>query len=177
MQSFWRGKSQSIAGCKREHIQKIVKIAFGIREEKNRNLGMEINSYTFQELYLYYCYIERIAKVDTCFSKILMESCQRKNKTAIQKIEERQVQKENLEKEINEMSKEEKWRYEIFDRQQDILYYQNLADSDTYSTEDKIIIAELLKEYWISSRKWEGDRVSKKQVIKISKIKEILKTV
>lgn len=174
MQSFWRGKSQDIAGCKREHIQKIVKIAFGIGNVKSDCLWKEINIYTFQELYLYYCYIERIAQADTYFSKKIKESCNRRNKTAIQKIEERQRQKEKQEKKIKEMSKEEKWRYDIFDKQQDVPYYQNLIDSDTYSSDEKIIIAKLLREYWINSEKWEDKKVSKKQLLKISKVKGIL---
>lgn len=175
MQSFWRGKSQYISGCKREHIQKIVKTSFGIGSEKSECLRQEIKVYTFQELYLYYCYIERMAQADTYFTKIIKECCNRGNKIAIQKIEERQREKEKQERKINEMSKEEKWRYDIFVKQQDVPYYQNLIGSDTYSVEDKNVIARLLKEYWIDSGKWEDKKVSKKQLIKISKVKEILK--
>lgn len=176
LQSFWRGRSQRIEGCKREHIQKIVKTAFGIGSERNDCLWKEINIYTFQELYLYYCYIERMAQADTYFSKIIKEGCNsnRNNKTAIQKVEERQREEENQEKKINGMSKEEKWRYDIFDKQQDMQYYQNFIESDTYSPEDKMIIAGLLKEYWIGIGKWEDKKVSKKQIIKISEVNKIL---
>ena len=41
--------------------------------------------------------------------------------------------------------------------------------------EDRILVATILKEYWKSEKKWEGDKVSKKQIMKIKKIKEILK--
>lgn len=178
LQSFWRGKSQRIEGCKREHIQKIVKSAFGIGSERSDCLKTEINIYTFQELYLYYCYIERMAQADTYFSEIIKKSCNsnRNNKTAIQKIEERQRAEENQEKKINEMSKEEKWRHDIFDKQQDMdmQYYQSFIESDTYGSEDKMIIAGLLKEYWTRIGKWKGNKVSKKQIIKISEVNKIL---
>lgn len=175
MQSFWRGKSRYIAGGKREYVQKIVAGAFGIRSEKNTRLGAQIQAYTFQDLYLYYCYIERIAKADTYFAKILIQSSKTNNHLAVRKIEEKQEQKKREDREGDELSREEKWEKDISERQQDMLYYQDLIDGEIYDAEEESVIAGLLKKYWIAAKKWEGDKVSRKQAIKISKIKEIVK--
>lgn len=174
MQSFWRGKGRYIAGCKREYVQNIVAGAFGIRSEKNVHLGAQIQAYTFQELYLYYCYIERIAKVDTYFAKVLINSSKTKNHMGVRKIEERQEQKKREEKERDELSKEKRWEKDIAGGQQDMLYYQDLMGGEIYDAEEEGIIAELLKKYWVAAKKWEGDKVSKKQVIKIENVKKIL---
>lgn len=64
LQGFWRGRSQYIDGCKREQLQTIAARAFGIRSAQSSCLREEIRQYTFQELYMYYCYAERMAKVD-----------------------------------------------------------------------------------------------------------------
>ncbi len=179
LQSFWRGKSPSVNGCKREQIQKITALVFGIRSEKSNSLHKEISLYTFQELYLYYCYVERLAKGDEYFAKVLRNRyIEKQNKLAEQKMLKEQVAKKEQEeaerRKVEDMSKEEKWRYDIFEKQQDINYFQMLVDGKECNTEDSVEIARLLMEYWKKIGKWEGSKVSKKQILKIDKVKEFL---
>ncbi len=179
LQSFWRGKSEFVDGCKREHIQKIIKTAFGINSDTAGSLGQDIRSFTFKELYLYYCYIERIAKSDVYFSDTIRKWYGEKRKKSVaQKQEEEQLQKKRREeaerKKVEEMSKEQKWAYEICEKQKDMDYFRELDSSEPYSQKEKVIIAGILKEYWKKTGKWEGGKVSKKQEKKISKVKEIL---
>lgn len=178
LQKFWHGRSPYVAGCKREQIQKIVKLAFGIGSDRANTLNKEIRSYSFQELYLYYCYIERIAKGDIYFSKLLWENnkIKQEKEKAQKRAEREQKEKEQKEAEnrrIGEMSQKERWQHEIFEKQQDMNYFQRLDDVE-FSQEDKIIIAGLLKDYWEKTGKWEGNKVSKKQVVKITRVQEIL---
>ena len=74
LQSFWRGRSKYIDGCKRKQLQIIVELVFGIGNEQRSCLRQEIRRYTFQELYLYYCYVERMAKGDDYFIQYLQKS-------------------------------------------------------------------------------------------------------
>lgn len=179
LQSFWRGKSAFVDGCKREQVQKIAAFAFGIRSEHTSDFHKEISMYTFQELYLYYCYVERLAKGDGHLSQFLRDHYkERQSRLAEQKAMKeqaaRKVREEEEQKRIEEMGKEEKWRYDIFEKKLDIDYFQRLVFGGELKEQDSIEIARLLKEYWIMQEKWEGNKVSKKQMIKISKIKEIL---
>ena len=49
----------------------------------------------------------------------------------------------------------------------------DLSEIDDFSPENKIFLAQALKEYWIESQKWSG-KLSKKQKIKVRKVKAIL---
>lgn len=179
LQSFWRGRSEYVDGCKREQVRKIAALAFGIRSERSSSFHKEISQYTFQELYLYYCYVERFANGDEYLSQFLRNQYKGKqSKLAKQKaVEEYEAKKELEEKELRkvaEMGKEEKWRYDIFEKQQDIEYFQRLASGEEFDDRDSADIARLLKEYWKMQGKWEGNKVSKKQILKIDKVKVIL---
>lgn len=59
LHSFWRGSGKPVGGCKREDVQHIARVVFGIYNVKGSYLDREISSYTFQELYLYYCCVDR----------------------------------------------------------------------------------------------------------------------
>ncbi|MCI9368954.1 MAG: hypothetical protein HFH65_01275 [Lachnospiraceae bacterium] len=178
LQNFWRGNSPKIAGCKREYIQKIIKLVFGIKAKEEHCMDKDIALFTFKELYLYYCYIEQIAKIDRPFSKLLLISYNAKSKKAIEqrhskeqrkKEEQEAAEREKLEK----MGKEQRWRYEIIEKRGDMRYFQEVVDGKICD-EDKLLIARILKEYWETERKWEGDKVSKKQLMKIKQVKEVL---
>lgn len=80
LQSFWRGNSKRIDGYKRNEVQRAVKLVFGIGSEKAGNLNSVIRSFTFQELYLYYSYIEQIARSDIRLSELLYERTMQKQK-------------------------------------------------------------------------------------------------
>lgn len=178
LQSFWRGNSPRIAGSKREYVQKITRLVFGINGKEKCHMDNQIVLFTFKELYLYYCYIERLVKIDKSFSKLLLESYQEKNKKANEQkhFEEQRKKKEEQEAEkekLGKMGKEQRWKYEIIEKQEDIRYFQEIVDGRICG-EDRILVATILKEYWKSEKKWEGDKVSKKQIMKIKQIKEIL---
>jgi len=179
LQSFWRGRSPFVNGCKREQVQKIVALVFGIRSERDRSLHREISQYTLQELYLYYCYVERLAKVDDYFFQLLRNRYgekQRKlteQRAAIEQAAKKEQEEEEQQR-IAKMDKEEKWRYDIFTKQQDIDYFQKLTSEGEYSPEERVKIASLLEEYWKSIDKWEGKKISKKQILKVERVKEIL---
>ena len=178
LQSFWRGKSKYIDGCKREHLQKIAELAFGIRSEQSCYLRKEISQYTFQELYLYYCYVERMAKGDLYLIQYLQRCKKEKQrKLAAQKEkaeQEKQKAQEEEQRRINEMSGIDRWKYDIFEKQQDMDYFKALNDEKKFSKEDRTAVARLLMEYWKMTKKWAGDKVSKKQMIKIAEIQSIL---
>lgn len=179
LQSFWRGKSFYVDGCKREQIQKIAALVFGIRSEQGSSLLKEISLFTFQELYLYYCYVERLAKADEYLSQSMRNYYKEKQrKSTEQKAMKEQAAKEEREREeqtkVEKMDKEEKWRYDIFEKQQDIEYFQKLTAGGEFNDQDSVAVAQLLREYWAMHGKWEGSKVSKKQVVKIDKVKEIL---
>lgn len=178
LRGFWHG-TDKIDGCKREQIQRITTFAFGIKNERERCLSAEIRSLTFQELYLYYCYLERIANGDPYFSQFLWENYKEKQSKSIvrKRLEEQQKQKlqeEEEQRKLEEMGEEERWWYEISQKQQDIFYFQKLVSEEKYKGEERITVARLLKKYWQEVGKWEGNKVSKKQMEKIGKIKEIL---
>jgi len=178
LQKFWHGESTYVAGCKRMQIQKIVQLVFGIGSDKKKDLHKEIRPYSFHDLYLYYCYIERIANGDLYFSELLWDKNEKEQEKVKSRKRTEQEQKEREKKEaknrkIEEMSREERWKYEIYEEQQDMNYFQKLEDVEL-SSEDKIMIAGFLKGYWKTVGKWEGNKVSKKQSLKIAKVKEIL---
>lgn len=179
MQSFWNGQSKYIAGCKRIQIQNIAKFVFGIQKREDKLLDMDLRDFDFKDLYLYYCYVEQMIKENGYFSNLIKENYKKtieeqremKKQRRIEEQKKQEQQKKAEEEKIGKMSKEERWRYEIFEQKKDINYFEQL---DKSNEEDKIIIAVLLKEYWRREGKWGNNKVSKKQVVKISKIKEIL---
>lgn len=179
LQNYWRGRSKFVEGCKRENVQKIADRVFGIRTQTDHQLNKEISSLTFQELYLYYCYIERIVKCDTYLSKLLLDRYKMKRKKAMERKREAQelekkMKQEEQQKMLDEMGKEQRWEYDIFEKHMDMEYYFQLEKGQITVQEDKILIAGLLREYWKKIGKWEGNKVLKKQAAKISTIKEIL---
>lgn len=178
LQSFWRGKSKYIDGCKREQLQTIAELAFGIRSEQSSCLRKEIRQYTFQELYLYYCYVERMAKGDGYFIQYLQKCGKEKQRFLAAQKEKAEQEKQRAQEEerrkIDEIFGIDRWRYDIFEKQQDMDYFQDLDDEEKFSPEDRAAVAGLLMEYWKMAKKWEGDKVSKKQKIKIARIQEIL---
>ncbi len=178
LQSFYCGKSKYIDGCKREHLKKIAELAFGIRDNQSSCLRKEIRQYTFEELYLYYCYAERMAKGDSYFIQFLQKRKKEKQSfLAEQKEKAEQEKRKVLEEEqrkIDEMYGIDRWKYDIFEKQQDMDYFQALNDEEKFSDNDRIMVARLLMEYWKMTKKWKGDKVSKKQKVKIAKIQEIL---
>lgn len=181
MQSFWRGNNKYIAGCKREQICAIAKYIFGIENSKSNRIHNELRNLDFKELYLYYCYVERIIKGSESFSEILWKDYQKSIKEqremAQLKRAEEQTKKEEQriqeEKRIANMDEKERWKWEIFEKKEDIEYFYCLEKNE-YDEKSKIEIAKLLKEYWIQEKKWDKNKVSKKQIKKISKVKEIL---
>lgn len=181
LKSFWRGKSKFVSGCKREQIQKIAELAFGITDANRQTLSKEINNFTFEELYLYYYYIEQIARGDEDLYKIILKNYidkQRNNEEKHkEKQKEKQKKKEKLEKEeqekLEKMDKEERWSYEIFQMKQDMNYFQRLVNNG-FDDKDRVQVARLLKKYWKENKMWEGNKVNKKQTGRIDKINEIL---
>lgn len=181
LQSFWRGKSEYISGCKREQIRKIVKLAFGIGNESNQNLCKEINNFTFQELYLYYYYIEQIVRGDKGLYEIILKNYKEKQKIneekRKEKREEEQKEKEKVKQEEQEklerMDKEERWKYEIYNMGKDKDYFQKLCNNMSDDT-DIIKIAGILKQYWKDNKMWEGNKINKKQTERIKRIKNIV---
>ena len=179
LQNYLHGKSEFVEGCRRSHIQEIIKLVFGMKEKKDSCLHKELSPYSFQELYLYYCYVEQIAKSSSFFIDLLKKRYMaQQGRKAIQGItvaqKEQEEKKEAQKKKFEEMSQEQKWGYEICEMQKDMQYFRELLNSVKYSNEDRKIIANILKAYWKDIGKWEGNGVSKKQVEKICKIKEIL---
>lgn len=83
LQSFWRGNSKKIDGYKRREVQKTVKLIFGIGSGKDGNLNSVISSFSFQELYLYYSYIEQIAQSDIRLSELLYKRNVQKQKSIL----------------------------------------------------------------------------------------------
>lgn len=180
LQSFWRGKSKDIDGSKREHLQKIADLVFGITSCQSSALWPKISGYTFQELYLYYCYVERMAKGDDSVTQLLqiLQSCRKEKRQllAAQRKQEEEAAKEKEQRRVDGLCGEERWKYDIFEQQQDMEYFQELDNEEKFSMEDRIVVARLLMEYWKMIKKWTGDKVSKKQVKKIAKIQRILET-
>lgn len=179
LQSFFRGKGKYVDGCKREQLQTIVRLAFGINSGQSSYLRQEIRAYTFQELYWYYCYIERMAKGDAYLIDYLQElETEKRALLAAQKEKKEQEKRRELEEkqeEIEKMQGIERWTYDINERKLDIPYYQELDDETKCNAEKRIAVAQLLKEFWIKEKKWAGDKVFKKQAVRIAKVQEILK--
>ncbi|MCI8746372.1 MAG: hypothetical protein HFH67_00680 [Lachnospiraceae bacterium] len=181
LQSFWRGKSKYVSGCKREQIRKIAKLVFGIENENWQSLCQEINNFTFQELYLYYYYIEQIARGDKKLYEIILKNYKEKQKIneekRKEKREEKQKEKEKLEQEkqekLEKMSKEARWEHEICKMGQDKNYFQRLCNNEFDDT-DIIKVAKVLKQYWKDNKMWEGNKVNKKQTERIKRIKDIV---
>lgn len=177
LQSFWRGRSKKIDGSKRAEIQTIAEQVFGIRDERSF-MRKEIRQYTFQEIYLYYCYVERMVKGRLCFAEYLQTYKEEKQqKLVLQKKKAEQEKKKALEAEqrkIDELCGADRWRYDIFEKHQDMDYFKELNHEEKFNAEDRIVAARLLMEYWKSTKKWAGDKVSKKQLVKIACIQEIL---
>ncbi len=177
LQSFWRNRSKRIDGCKREQLQAIAELVFGINERCGY-LRNEIRSYKFEELYLYYCYVERMAKGDAYIAECtgrLQKNLEDREKARKQKREmEKQKRQEEEENRIGEMSKEEKWQYEIHEKKKDMEFFRELDNKGSFDTEERREIARLLMEYWKKIGKWEGGKVSKKQAVKIDKVKAVL---
>lgn len=178
LQSFWRGKSRYIDGCKREQLQMIAELAFGIRNGQSNCLRQEIKRYTFQELYLYYCYVERVAKGEDYFIQYLQKRRKEKQSFLVAKKEKAEWEKrkelEEEQRKIDEMCGIDRWKYDIFERQQDMDYFWELDNEKKFSTKDRIAVARLLMEYWKMTKKWDGSKVSKKQMEKIAKVQTIL---
>ena len=72
------------------------------------------------------------------------------------------------------MSTKERWEHEIFVKQQDIEYFQKITNDNTFSEEEKRMIADILMKYWIQTGKWDGGKINKKQVNRIQQTKNIL---
>ena len=179
LQNFWRGGSKYITNCKREQICSIVKHAFGISDMQNSVLNTDISEFSFSELFLYYCYVERIAESDQGFSQFLWKDYSKKSlKAFAQKRAEEQKEKENKasaeSKKLKEMSTKERWEHEIFVKQQDIEYFQKITNDNTFSEEEKRMIADILMKYGIQTGKWDGGKINKKQVNRIQQTKNIL---
>ena len=99
-------------------------------------------------------------------------------KAFAQKRAEEQKEKENKasaeSKKLKEMSTKERWEHEIFVKQQDIEYFQKITNDNTFSEEEKRMIADILMKYWIQTGKWDGGKINKKQVNRIQQTKNIL---
>ncbi len=173
MQGFWRGESKQINGCRREQLQQIARLAFGIGSQQSSQLRKEIRSFTFQELYLYYCYAEWMAKGDEYFTKYLL-SCQKERKKKLIARKEKEQVLDEERRRVDELSGKEKWKNEIFEKQKDMVYYRQLDGEGLLDAQDRKTVALLLMEYWNKIGKWEGRKVSQKQLVKIAKVKEIL---
>lgn len=186
LQSFWNGTSHSIVGCQRVQLQNIASLVFGIRSKKDNRLSTELRDFKFNELYLYYSYIERLVKKDNNYVFELLnenyEKAMKKKKelaelqkTAAKIAEQKKLeeQKKAEEEKRAKMKKEDRWKLEICEENKDISYFQQLEKS-IYDKQDTIIIAGILKDYWIQKNKWEKDKINQKQKTRILKIKEIL---
>lgn len=166
LQKFWRGNQSNIGGCKRTDIQKVVSTIFGVRDDKGVIAKPHLKDFSFQELYLYYSYMERLTYAPECKELIISAKRRREKK----KGEERLVCKQKAHEEyLESMDREGQLRYEI-KAGKDMELYQGLEDAG----EEQVLRARLLKEYWMQIGKWEGNKVSKKQIAKIEKIKKIL---
>lgn len=98
LQSFLRGKSAFIDGYKREYVNKITRLAFGLKSESDSMLYEEIQAYTFWELYMYYSYFERMVEGDEYISQMIWNRHKAEQSKA---AEERRAQKQ-AEKKIQE---------------------------------------------------------------------------
>lgn len=167
LQELWNIDEMYLTGCKVEEIQRVAELIFGTGIKGGMITKVSIKNFKFDELYLYYCYMERMTKShDTFRIRLLQEERERISKK--QKIKEENRQREE-EAKISKMTRKELLQYEISNGD-DMKLYQDLADAG----DEKTLIAGLLKEYWIQQGKWEGSKVSKKQKIKIENIKAIL---
>lgn len=179
LQNYWRGRNRFVESCKREHIQGIISLLFGIKEAADESLYCKISSLTFQEIYLYYCYVERLSRNNGQALKLFQWYYKAKNHGSkpISKgmQQELQRQADSAGESPEAMKGEKKWKDDIYNNQKDMDYFFRLLDPPKYSAEEKVIIAKILKEYWEKKGKWEGGaNVSKKQPAKIHAIKEIL---
>lgn len=166
LQNVYRVKDKFIGGCKSLEIQHVVGQVFGIEKETD-SMKPHLKQLPPNEIYRYYCYMERLAKSPYDIKgMVVSESGKRKANQA--KREEERIRKQH-EQRMSSMTREELLEYEIF-KGKDMEYFQKLGECE----EEKELIASILKKYWISNSKWEGDKISKKQLPKIEIIKEIL---
>lgn len=181
LQNFCRGRSEHVSGCKREQVKEIIKQVFGIVNKDGQNLCNEINNFTFQELYLYYYYIEQITRSDKKLYEFILKNYKekqeinkekRKNKWEEKQKEQEKLKQEEQEK-LEKMDKEERWKKEIGEMGQDKDYFQRLCNNG-FDDADIVKVATMLQEYWEKNKMWEGNKVNKKQTERIKKIKSIL---
>lgn len=180
LQSYWRKGSKTVEGCKREVVQTIGSYVFGIRNETDSRLSSDISSLPFQDLYLYYCYIERLVTCNPYVSNLLFQHYKEKRIKVIEQNRKREelkkkLQQEEQQRELDEKSEEQKWENDIFEKHLDMGYYFQLVNGGIEAEDDKVMIAGLLKEYWKKIGKWEGKKVSEKQAKKIRMVNNILK--
>lgn len=172
--NLFRVKKDSIAGAKKSDVYRIVESVFGIHEVGGASSKGVIKKFTLQEILLYFCYVERLIKVTTSAKSTILSEIKRseevqknleEKRAKIEKIRKEQEEKDRLYK----MSNEEFIEYEI-SCGKDIEYYNKLEEKG----KEKELIAQKLKEYWISQNKWTGCKISKKQINKIRVVKKIL---
>ncbi len=175
----------SIAGCSSQAVQNVVKQVFDIRNEKE---GMEpgkedLWKLSYEEILLYYSYIERMAKSSNFKrikalileeDKIIEESKKKaKQEREWREKERQQKEKEEQQKRLDKMSMSERMEYEIANGEgKDIEYYQKMDDYG----EEKVLVAKILKDYWVATGKWDKKKASKKQKEKMAKVEGILQS-
>jgi hypothetical protein len=173
LQNLFKVKEGAIAGCKSKDVREVVEYVFGIRNENVKGLKTRIKELSAEDLFRYFCYMERISRSPFETRDLLLAESKKKKAVRKALIEEKeQREKEERQRKFDEMTMEQRMEFDIYNgKDMDMLYYQKMAD---FGAEKKKVTAELLRNYWSSQGKWTGKNVSKKQKEKIAVIKRIL---
>ena len=189
------GKEKRFMGVQRKDLSQIINVVFKLKNGKISNSHLYYMN--MDEIFYYYCYISKMAKSKIRYSpdeihKVqqevskIMENQKEKitaeeeaRKEAIRKREEEKKLQEEAEKKAEEerianMSELEKILEEIKNDNREENYVKLFDSLAEFEDTDKVLGAKILKEHWMAmENKWNG-KLSKKQIIKVKKIKEIL---
>ncbi len=170
-----RSNSKNLYGVKTEELKNVIYFA------KNN-----LNKFNMEEFNYYFSLIVRLnkAKINLKDSIVAEEKLVFENKRRKQEVEKEKLLKEqeNIrkeeEKKLSLMSEGEKIAYAIKNEKSATgnleSYITEIYNKiDIFEAEDKIVIAEEIKNYYIKNNKWDG-KLSKKQIEKVNKIKQII---
>lgn len=167
-----------IYGLKVLELKEVIRLIFNVNNKKIKNpflekLAQEVD-FDFTNLYYYYKVIERLAKSNIDLRSQLIEAEREKIRLMEQmKEEEKKREEEKKQQFLEELSEIDRKIYTLKESKDESIITQYYQELDNYSGEDKVKLAKALKEIWQNNNKWEGN-ISKKQKVKVARIKEIL---
>ncbi len=163
---------KNIEGVKLDDIRKIINTVFMLNET---SISPAFVGMTPSEVYLYFCYVERIVKSKADMRFVDEEEKNERERKFDKERKLKQEKDNQLKNQLENMSELDRFIFQIKNKQNnpEQIISEAIAKITSYPHKEQVMLATVIKDFYIDTKKWEG-KLSKKLKEKVAKIKAIL---